>query len=74
MRGSNKWLFTLGLAQAGEFAFVLLGFSVSSHAMSKETARSTFTSGGVIDASDAGPLYFSRKIFVRLGADRGQSG
>lgn len=36
MHGSNKWLFTLGLAQAGEFAFVLLAFSVNSQAMSKE--------------------------------------
>lgn len=36
MKGSNKWLFTLGLAQAGEFAFVLLSFSVSSFAIDKE--------------------------------------
>ena len=28
--GSDRWLFTLGLAQAGEFGFVLLSFSVSS--------------------------------------------
>ena len=27
--GSDRWLFTLGLAQAGEFGFVLLSFSVS---------------------------------------------
>ena len=27
MRGRNKWLFTLGLAQAGEFGFVLLSFA-----------------------------------------------
>ncbi|MAZ47568.1 MAG: potassium transporter [Halobacteriovoraceae bacterium] len=38
MQGSNRWLFTLGLAQAGEFAFVLLSFSVSSYAISKELA------------------------------------
>jgi CPA2 family monovalent cation:H+ antiporter-2 len=36
MKGSNKWLFTLSLAQAGEFAFVLLAFAVNSHAISKE--------------------------------------
>lgn len=36
MQGSNKWLFTLGLAQAGEFGFVLLSFAVGSHAISKE--------------------------------------
>jgi CPA2 family monovalent cation:H+ antiporter-2 len=28
--GSDRWLFTLGLAQAGEFGFVLLTFSVAS--------------------------------------------
>ena len=27
LRGRNQWLFTLGLAQAGEFGFVLLAFS-----------------------------------------------
>ncbi len=27
LRGRDKWLFTLGLAQAGEFGFVLLSFS-----------------------------------------------
>ncbi|OED38646.1 potassium transporter [Chromatiales bacterium (ex Bugula neritina AB1)] len=28
VRGSDRWLFSLGLAQAGEFGFVLLSFSV----------------------------------------------
>ena len=27
LRGRNRWLFTLGLAQAGEFGFVLISFS-----------------------------------------------
>ena len=27
LRGRDQWLFTLGLAQAGEFGFVLIGFS-----------------------------------------------
>jgi CPA2 family monovalent cation:H+ antiporter-2 len=30
VEGSDKWLFALGLAQAGEFGFVLLSFSVAS--------------------------------------------
>ena len=30
IRGSGRWLFTLGLAQAGEFGFVLLSFTVAS--------------------------------------------
>ncbi|MDD9738786.1 monovalent cation:proton antiporter-2 (CPA2) family protein [Marinovum sp. SP66] len=29
LRGRNRWLFTLGLAQAGEFGFVLISFSVT---------------------------------------------
>ncbi len=29
IRGSHRWLFTLALAQAGEFGFVLLAFAVS---------------------------------------------
>ncbi|MCR9108643.1 monovalent cation:proton antiporter-2 (CPA2) family protein [Marivita sp. XM-24bin2] len=28
LRGRNQWLFTLGLAQAGEFGFVLISFSL----------------------------------------------
>ncbi len=31
IKGSNGWLFTLGLAQAGEFGFVLLTYSVQNH-------------------------------------------
>ncbi|MEE4163880.1 MAG: cation:proton antiporter [Woeseiaceae bacterium] len=30
IRGADRWLFTLGLAQAGEFGFVLLAFAVAS--------------------------------------------
>ena len=30
IRGGDRWLFSLGLAQAGEFGFVLLAFAVSS--------------------------------------------
>ncbi|PYG27184.1 cation:proton antiporter [Pelagimonas varians] len=29
LRGADRWLFTLGLAQAGEFGFVLLAFAVT---------------------------------------------
>ncbi|RJX69675.1 potassium transporter [Vibrio sinensis] len=31
IRGSNRWLFTLSLAQAGEFGFVLLSFTMQNH-------------------------------------------
>lgn len=33
LRGRNKWLFSLSLAQAGEFGFVLLSFSVQLHVL-----------------------------------------
>jgi len=33
LRGSDRWLFALSLAQAGEFAFVLLSFSVQNAAI-----------------------------------------
>jgi len=34
MQGRDKWLFTLGLAQAGEFGFVLVSFSLQQHVLS----------------------------------------
>ena len=36
--GSDKWLFTLGLAQAGEFGFVLLSFTVAENIIPKSIA------------------------------------
>ncbi|MFP3978935.1 monovalent cation:proton antiporter-2 (CPA2) family protein [Marinobacter sp. KMM 10035] len=39
IRSSNGWLFTLGLAQAGEFGFVLLTYSVQSHVIPLETSQ-----------------------------------
>ncbi|MES9851072.1 MAG: monovalent cation:proton antiporter-2 (CPA2) family protein [Candidatus Thiodiazotropha sp. L084R] len=35
---SSRWLFTLGLAQAGEFGFVLLSFSLQSHVIPPDLA------------------------------------
>ena len=35
---ADRWLFTLGLAQAGEFGFVLLSFSLQSHVIPSELA------------------------------------
>lgn len=35
---ANRWLFTLGLAQAGEFGFVLLSFSLQSHVIPPDIA------------------------------------
>lgn len=38
LRGSDKWLFALGLAQAGEFGFVLLSFTVQNAVLPQELA------------------------------------
>ncbi|MCL4140442.1 UNVERIFIED_CONTAM: hypothetical protein GTU68_004281 [Idotea baltica] len=39
IKNSNRWLFTLSLAQAGEFGFVLLSFTVQSHVLPPEVAQ-----------------------------------
>lgn len=39
IRGSEGWLFTLGLAQAGEFGFVLLTYSTQNGVIATDTAQ-----------------------------------
>jgi len=39
MRGRDRWLFTLGLAQAGEFGFVLTSFSVQQSVLPAELSQ-----------------------------------
>jgi len=39
IKGSDRWLFTLSLAQAGEFGFVLLSFSLQNHVIPAEVAQ-----------------------------------
>ena len=39
VHGSNGWLFTLSLAQAGEFGFVLLTYSVQNNVIPVETSQ-----------------------------------
>ncbi|MDJ0793818.1 MAG: cation:proton antiporter [Woeseiaceae bacterium] len=39
IEGAHRWLFTLSLAQAGEFGFVLLSFSVASSVIAPELAE-----------------------------------
>ncbi len=36
---SDRWLLALGLAQAGEFGFVLISFSLQNHVMGGDTAQ-----------------------------------
>nr|WP_256474061.1 monovalent cation:proton antiporter-2 (CPA2) family protein [Lutimaribacter sp. EGI FJ00013] len=38
LKGRDQWLFTLGLAQAGEFGFVLLSFSVQQSVLPRDLA------------------------------------
>jgi len=38
LTGSNKWLFSLSLAQAGEFGFVLLSFTVANQVIPQPVA------------------------------------
>lgn len=37
--GAGNWLFALGMAQAGEFGFVLLSFSVATHVLNADLAN-----------------------------------
>ncbi|GIU13229.1 monovalent cation:proton antiporter-2 (CPA2) family protein [Shewanella sp. MBTL60-007] len=39
IRGSDRWLFALSLAQAGEFGFVLLSYTVQNHVITNELAQ-----------------------------------
>ena len=39
IKNSNRWLFTLSLAQAGEFGFVLLSFTVQNHVIPVDLAQ-----------------------------------
>lgn len=39
INGADRWLFSLGLAQAGEFGFVLLSFTVMNGVIPKEVAE-----------------------------------
>jgi monovalent cation:H+ antiporter-2, CPA2 family len=39
LKGRNRWLFTLGLAQAGEFGFVLTSFAIAQRLLPQTTAQ-----------------------------------
>lgn len=42
LKGQDRWLFTLGLAQAGEFAFVLGGFMLQRNVAPPETVQQLY--------------------------------
>lgn len=39
IKGRDRWLFTLGLAQAGEFGFVLISFSVNTNVLPRDISQ-----------------------------------
>ncbi|MEM8582401.1 MAG: cation:proton antiporter, partial [Pseudomonadota bacterium] len=39
LHGQDRWLFTLGLAQAGEFGFVLISFSVGTNVIPRDVSQ-----------------------------------
>ena len=39
LHGADRWLFTMGLAQAGEFAFVLFGFALGAGVLDAQLAQ-----------------------------------
>lgn len=39
LQGQDRWLFTLGLAQAGEFGFVLIAFALGNSVLSQDAAN-----------------------------------
>lgn len=42
IHGRDKWLFTLGLAQAGEFGFVLIGFALQQNVIPRDLGQPLF--------------------------------
>jgi glutathione-regulated potassium-efflux system ancillary protein KefC len=56
---SGRWLFTLGLAQVGEFAFVLLGYAATNHVLPEET-------GGLLLLTVALSMAVTPLLFILL--------
>jgi len=57
MPGSQRWLFTLGLAQAGEFGFVLLSLALQAHVLDSEI-------GAVLAMIVALSMLFTPALFI----------
>lgn len=69
LHGRDRWLFTLGLAQAGEFGFVLVGFGLQRNVIPVELSQSVYL---VIALSMLlSPLFF---IFYEFLSRRSQHG
>lgn len=59
LRGSDKWLFALGLAQAGEFGFVLVSFTLANAILAPAIAQTLLL---VITLS----MFFTPFVFIFL--------
>jgi CPA2 family monovalent cation:H+ antiporter-2 len=73
IRGRDRWLFTLGLAQAGEFGFVLVGFGLTRNVIPSDIGQPLYM---IIALSMLlTPLFFilyeylSRRLHADLGRD-----
>lgn len=47
IRGRDRWLFALGLAQAGEFGFLLISFAIQQNALSEDVAQTLLLAIGL---------------------------
>ncbi|EHW0633894.1 cation:proton antiporter [Vibrio vulnificus] len=83
IKGSDRWLFALSLAQAGEFGFVLLSFSVQNHVISTSLSQqlslvvaiSMFLTPGLFILFDRVILpKFATKFNERADDDIGEKG
>ncbi len=59
LRGSDKWLFALGLAQAGEFGFVLVSFTLANAILAPALAQTLLL---IITLS----MFFTPFVFILL--------
>lgn len=76
LRGSDRWLFTLSLAQAGEFGFVLLSLATGNHVFPPDLAELPSLLLLVVALSmllsPALFILFDKVVLPRLDADQGR--
>ncbi|MBM6550199.1 cation:proton antiporter [Marinomonas ostreistagni] len=66
VKGSDRWLLALGLAQAGEFAFVLLSFTVANNVIPADLADTLLLVVALSMLLSPGLFIVWEKIFARL--------
>ena len=65
VKGSDRWLLALGLAQAGEFAFVLLAFSVNNNVIPAELADTLLLVVALSMLISPGLFILHEQVFAR---------